>query len=198
VTQKYLARVFGDFGEILWISIKENAVDRRQPCQTGCGFIHFTNNAAGVRAAHAAVKKLGNATVDGVAYEVELSNNLHDEGCGSISRLQPQQGSDDLGHQSIRPGLRWAGTQHTAAVVKCLLCKCMNLHEVINLTLGVSAPSTAMTPAVGAGPLDGGATPRGQNKNSSVQVGINAAEKVCRFHWLSAVVVVLVVHGRPV
>eukprot|EP01038_Epipyxis_sp_PR26KG_P009530 gene9530-12837_t len=76
ITEEHLHAVFDGFGNVADVSIKESAFDEKLGRQSGYGFVHFTNNPAGVESAFQAVAAVDNVTVNNITFNVELSKNL--------------------------------------------------------------------------------------------------------------------------
>lgn len=76
ITEEVLRRLFGRYGTVGDVSIKESSFDPRLNRQSGYAFVHFSTDSSGIKAAFDAVNSIDNQTIDGVTYNVELSKNL--------------------------------------------------------------------------------------------------------------------------
>lgn len=76
INDESLRVLFGSFGTIEDVSIKQSVIDRQTLCQRGYAFVCFAPNELGVQAAIHASSQMGDCIIDGVHYRCEVSKSL--------------------------------------------------------------------------------------------------------------------------
>lgn len=89
INDESLRVLFGRFGELEDVSIKQSIVDSQSLCQRGYAFVCFESNEIGMQAALNAASQLTNCHIDGVHYRCELSNSLRTKLSPSVSNSHP-------------------------------------------------------------------------------------------------------------
>lgn len=100
INDESLRVLFGTFGAIEDVSIKQSVIDRQSLCQRGYAFVCFVPNENGISAAFSAANQMANCLVDGVYYRCEVSKSLK----GIMDPFQHQPHSQPIvGHQQAQP-----------------------------------------------------------------------------------------------
>lgn len=76
INDESLRVLFGAYGPIEDVSIKQSVIDRQTQCQRGYAFVCFVPDDVGVQAAMQAATQMADCMVDGVHYRCEVSKSL--------------------------------------------------------------------------------------------------------------------------
>jgi hypothetical protein len=83
VNDEYLRTLFGAYGKIEDVSIKQSVIDRLTHCQRGYSFVCFEANELGMQAALRVAAEMKEVVLDGINYRCEVSRSL-------TTKLDPQ------------------------------------------------------------------------------------------------------------
>eukprot|EP01035_Chromulina_nebulosa_P040862 gene40862-55223_t len=76
VTEESLRAIFSTFGDVIDASIKKSTVDQVGNCQSGYGFVHYSNSVSGVESAFMAARSLYDVQIDNINYICKISHAL--------------------------------------------------------------------------------------------------------------------------
>mmetsp|Transcript_15767 Transcript_15767/g.21667 ORF Transcript_15767/g.21667 Transcript_15767/m.21667 type:complete len:474 (+) Transcript_15767:60-1481(+) len=89
VTEESLRAIFSTFGDVLDASIKKSTVDDVGNCQSGYGFVHYSNSLKGIESAFEAARSLYDVQIDNVNYICKISHALENYLKGNTQRASP-------------------------------------------------------------------------------------------------------------
>lgn len=93
VTEESLRAIFSSFGDVLDASIKKSTVDEIGNCQSGYGFVHFSNSLTGIESAFKAARSLYDVQIDNVNYICKISHALENHLKANTQRVSPHSES---------------------------------------------------------------------------------------------------------
>lgn len=99
INDESLRVLFGVFGAIEDVSIKQSVIDRQTLCQRGYAFVCFMPDESGVQAAVSASAQMGDCVVDGVHYRCEISKSLKGIIDPHAAAAPPRYASSNRYHQ---------------------------------------------------------------------------------------------------